>query len=41
MKIAKVTVEEADFDRMRDSGKKDEVPLFAKFKIEGMTGDES
>ena len=29
IKIEKVTVEEADFDRMKDSGKKDEVPLFA------------
>jgi hypothetical protein len=40
IKIEKVTVEEADFDRMKDSGKKDEVPLFAKLKIEGMTGDD-
>ena len=40
IKIEKVTVEEADFDRMKDGGKKDEVPLFAKLKIEGMTGDD-
>lgn len=40
VKIEKVIVEEADFDRMKDAGKKDEVPLFAKLKIEGMTGDE-
>ena len=40
IKIEKVTVEEADFDRMKDTGKKDEVPLFAKIKIEGMTGDD-
>jgi hypothetical protein len=40
IKIDKVTVEEADFDRMKDTGKKDEVPLFAKLKIEGMTGDD-
>lgn len=40
IKIEKVTVEEADFDRMKDSGKKDEVPLFARLKIEGMTGDD-
>lgn len=40
IKIEKVTVEEADFDRMKDSGKKDEIPLFAKLKIEGMTGDD-
>ena len=40
IKIEKVTVEEADFDRMKDTGKKDEVPLFAKLKIEGMTGDD-
>lgn len=40
VKIEKVTVEEIDFDRMKDSGKKDEIPLFAKLKIEGMTGDD-
>jgi len=40
IKIEKVTVEEADFDRMKDTGKKDEVPLFAKLRIEGMTGDD-
>jgi hypothetical protein len=40
IKIEKVIVEEADFDRMKDTGKKDEVPLFAKIKIEGMTGDD-
>jgi len=40
IKIEKVTVEEADFDRMKDTGKNDEVPLFAKLKIEGMTGDD-
>jgi hypothetical protein len=40
IKIEKVTVEEIDFDRMKDTGKKDEIPLFAKLKIEGMTGDD-
>lgn len=40
VKIEKVTVEEIDFDRMKDTGKKDEIPLFAKLKIEGMTGDD-
>ena len=40
IKIERVTVEEADFDRMKDTVKKDEVPLFAKLKIEGMTGDD-
>lgn len=40
IRIEKVTVEEADFDRLKDTGKKDEVPLFAKIRIEGMTGDD-
>src|SRR5882762_1284903 len=40
IKIEKVTVEEADFDRMKDGGKSDDIPLFAKLKIEGMTGDD-
>jgi hypothetical protein len=40
VRIEKVTVEEIDFDRMKDSGKKDEIPLFAKLRIEGMTGDD-
>jgi hypothetical protein len=40
VKIEKVTVEEIDFDRMKDTGKKDEIPLFAKLRIEGMTGDD-
>ena len=41
IKIEKVTVEEADFDRMKDGGKSDDIPLFAKLKIEGMTGDDT
>lgn len=40
IKIEKVTVEEIDFDRMKDTGKKDEIPLFARLRIEGMTGDD-
>jgi hypothetical protein len=40
VKVEKVTVLEADFDRMKDAGKKDEVPLFANLKIEGIAGDE-
>ena len=39
VKIQKVTVEELDFDRMKDA-KDDEAPRFAKLKIEGMTGDD-
>lgn len=40
IKIDKVTVEQIDFDRLKDAGKKDDIPLFAKMKIEGMTGDD-
>jgi hypothetical protein len=40
VKIDKVTVEEIDFARLKDSGKNDDLPLFAKMKIEGMTGDD-
>ncbi len=40
IKIEKVTVEEIDFDRLKDSAKKDDIPLFAKLRIEGMTGDD-
>jgi hypothetical protein len=39
LKIDKVTVEELDFDRMKDIND-DEMPRFAKLKIEGMTGDD-
>jgi hypothetical protein len=39
LKIDKLTVEELDFDRMKDIND-DEIPRFAKMKIEGMTGDE-
>lgn len=40
VKIQKVTVEEMDFDRMKKDAKDDEVPRFAKLKLEGMTGDD-
>ena len=39
LKIDRLTVEELDFDRMKDLDD-DEMPRFAKLKIEGMTGDE-
>lgn len=39
LKIDKVTVEEIDFDRMKDIAD-DEMPRFAKLKIEGMSGDD-
>ena len=39
LKIDRLTVEELDFDRMKDLND-DEMPRFAKLKIEGMTGDE-
>jgi len=40
LRIAKVTVEELDFDRIKDADGDDDIPRFAKMKIEGMTGDE-
>jgi hypothetical protein len=39
LKIDKLTVDELDFDRLKDIND-DELPRFAKLKIEGMTGDE-
>jgi len=39
LKIDRLTVDELDFDRMKDLND-DEMPRFAKLKIEGMTGDE-
>ena len=41
VKIGKITVEDADFERLTATGKSDDVPRFAKLKIENMTGDES
>ncbi len=38
VKIEKVTVDEVDFDRLKTD--KDEIPRFARLKIEGMTGDD-
>lgn len=38
VKVEKVTVEEIDFNRL--SGSKNDLPLFAKLKIEGMSGDD-
>jgi hypothetical protein len=38
--VEKVTVEEIDFDHLKDA-KKDDIPLFARLKIEGVAGDES
>jgi hypothetical protein len=40
VKIDKVTVDELDFDRLKKDAKGDEVPRFAKIKIEGMSGDD-
>ena len=40
VKIQKVTVDALDFERMKKDAKDDEVPRFAKLKIEGMTGDD-
>jgi hypothetical protein len=39
LKIDRLTVDALDFDRMKDLND-DEMPRFAKLKIEGMTGDE-
>ena len=40
IKIDKVTVESADFDRFKASNK-DDLPRFLKMKFEGVTGDEA
>jgi hypothetical protein len=40
IKIDKVTVEAADFDRFKASSK-DDLPRFLKMKLEGVTGDEA
>src|SRR5688572_25454837 len=39
LKIDKVTVEALDFDRMKKMND-DDIPRFAKVRLEGMTGDE-
>lgn len=41
VRITKVTVEEIDFDRMKKESKGEEVPRFAKLKLEGVDADES
>ena len=41
VKIDKVTVDELDFDRLKKGASDDELPRFAKLKIEGMTGDDT
>jgi len=41
VKIDKVTVDELDFDRLKKGTSDDELPRFAKLKIEGMTGDDT
>ena len=41
IKIAKLTVDEADFERLRASSNSDDLPRFAKLRIEGMTGDDA
>ncbi len=40
IRIAKVTVDDLDFDRLRKDSKKDLAPRFARLKLEGMTGDD-
>jgi hypothetical protein len=40
VKIDKVTVDELDFDRMKAAGASDDLPRFAKLKLEGITGDD-
>lgn len=41
VKVEKVTVEEADFDRLKDAGQKDDVPRFIKLRIDGLSGDDT
>lgn len=41
VRIDKVTVEEIDFDRMKKESTGEEVPRFAKLKLEGVNADES
>ena len=40
VKIDKVTVDELDFDRLKKGATNDEMPRFAKLKLEGMSGDD-
>ena len=40
IKIAKVTVDDLDFDRLRKDSKNDLAPRFARLRMEGMTGDD-
>src|SRR5882672_401104 len=40
LKIDKVTVDELDFDRLKKGGNGDDMPRFAKLKIEGINGDD-
>ena len=40
VKIDKVTVDELDFDRLKKGASNDEMPRFAKLKLEGMSGDD-
>ena len=40
VKIQKVTVDSLDFDRLKKDGKDSDAPRFAKFKLEGMTGND-
>lgn len=41
IKIVRVTVDEADFERLRASSSSDDLPRYARMRIEGMTGDDS
>ena len=41
IKIVRVTVDEADFERLRASSSSDDLPRYAKLRIEGMTGDDA
>ena len=41
IKIGKVTVDDADFERLRASSKSDDLPRYAKLRIEDMTGDDT
>ena len=40
IKIDKVTVEDIDFDRLKKSSSDDDMPRFAKLRLDGLTGDD-
>ena len=41
IRIEKVTVDEADFERLRPSASGDDLPRYARLRVQGMTGDDT